>query len=227
MVDRTARDRLALAIEDFLGEKIGAFEFDDRINEAADDTVDETLWDVAKLLWLHYDDYKDHTAALSRAEWDYFQRLLLLLRSESSLQSDRRVRWTGRQAVALAAILAFAAGAFRLGFAWHLLLVTIPLGVVSMALRLWPGREPRTHDTEFVRLTPYSSVSELLAVHRTIPGFRKRRYPVAMEARRIRGPITNVLMMIPFGALWLIFSPVVLFFQTLPDSEETMRVVPA
>ncbi len=224
-IDRKARDNLAIVIEAFLAEDFGAFEFDDRINAVADNTDDETVHAVVHLLWFHYDDLKDHTAALSRVEWDYFQRLLLL-RSDSFLRSDRRLRWTGRQAVALAAILAFTAGAFMLGFGWQLLLVTIPLGVVSMALSRWPARDRESDDVDFLRLTPYSSLSELLAVRRTAPGFRKRRYPGAMEARRIRGPIENTLLTIQAGAMWLIFSPVVLSFQALPKAQGTTRVVP-
>lgn len=226
MIDRKARDNLAAVIEAFLAEDVGAFEFDDRINGVAADTDDETVHAVVHLLWFHYDDLKNHTAALSRVEWDYFQRLLLLLRSDSSLRSDRCLRWTGRQAVALAAILAFAAGAFLLRFGWQLLLVTIPLGVVSMALSRWPARDPESDDVDFLRLTPYSSLSELLAVRRTAPGFRKRRYPGAMDARRIRGPIANALLTIQYGAMWLIFSPVVLSFQALPKTQGTTRVVP-
>ena len=224
-IDRKARDNLAAVIEVFLAEDVGAFEFDDRINAVAADTDDETVRAVVQLLWYHYDDIKDHTVALSREEWDYFQRLLLLLRSTSSLQSDRRLRWTERQAIAIIAILAFADSAFLLGFGWQLLLVTIPVGVVSIALWRWSLRESESDDKELLRLTPFASFSELLAVHRTIPGYRKRRYPRSMKTRKIRGPIANAFLTIYWGAMWLMFSPAVLCYQALPKAQRATRVV--
>ena len=41
VVDRTARDRLAAPIEEFLADRIGAFEFDDRISAVAAKTDGE------------------------------------------------------------------------------------------------------------------------------------------------------------------------------------------
>ena len=234
MVDRTARDRLALAIEEFLADKISAFKFDDRIYAVADETDDETVREVTHLLWYHYDDVIDHKAALSQTEWDYFQRLLLLLRSDASLKNERPDespkgeqlrRWTRRQTIALAAIAAFVVGLILLGFGWQLLLVTVPLGVISMKLSSWPPGEDEADTDKYIRLTPYSSVSELLAVHRTVSAFRKRRYPERMKSRHIGSPFANGCMKLLAGALWLVFSPIVLLFQAFPQS--TTRIVPA
>lgn len=228
MVDRTARNRLADAIEAFLSEDIGAFEFDDRIFNVADDTDDETVQEVAHLLWFHYDDCKDHKAGLSQVEWDYFQRLLLLLRSDAALATDREREWSWRQAIASSAIVAFFGGMLLLGFGWQLLLITVPLGAVSMLLSRWPTAAAESDtDDDFVRLTPYSSVAEMLAVHRTVPAFRKRRYPSVMGERRIRGPVANGFIWLYSGVMWLVFSPIVLLFQALPGARSTSRVVPA
>lgn len=234
MIDRTARDRLASAIEEFLDDEISAFKFDDRINAVADETDDETVREVTHLLWHHYDDVIDHKVKLCQAEWDYFQRLLLLLRSDASLQSERPDasargeqprRWTGRQTIALAGIAVFVVGLLLLGFGWQLLLVTIPLGVLSIWLSHWLPGEYET-DNDYVRLTPYSSIAEMLAVHRTVPAFRKRRYPEAIMSRRIRSPLAEGFMKLLAGALWLVFSPVVLIFQALPQANSTIQPAP-
>ena len=228
MVNRSARDRLAAAIEEFLSGDIGAFEFDDRIFGLAEETDDETVQGVAHLLSFHYDDITDHKAALSQAEWDHFQRLLLLLRSDAALATDRKRQWSWRQAIALSAIVAFFSGMLLLGFGWQLLLITVPLGTVSMLLSRWPAAEAESDtDDGFVRLTPYSSVAEMLAVHRTVPAFRKRRYPSVMCERRIRGPVAEGFIWLYSGVMWLVFSPVVLLFQALPGARSTSRVVPA
>lgn len=227
MVDRSARDRLADAVEAFLAEDLGAFEFDDRINEIAVGTDDETVKEVAHLLWYHYDDCRDHTAALSRTEWDSIQRLLLVLRSGAVLATDRGFQWGWRQAVAIAAMVAFVGGLVLLGFGWQLLLVMVPLGGVSMLLAHFAEAGARScKDGELVRLAPYSSVGEMLAAHRTVRAFRKRRYPDAMRERRIRGPVEAGLLWLFFRVMWLVFSPVVLLFQALPSPRSTSRVVP-
>lgn len=224
MVDRSARDRLAEAVEAFLADQIGADAFDERIHEIAGETDDDTVGEIVDLLWYHYDDCTDHRAALCRVEWDYLQRLLLLLRSDASLIIDQGRRWGARQAVALAAVVAFIVGVFLLGFGWQLLRITIPLGVVSMLLACWPTRNGKAESDDFVRLTPYASVSELLAVRRSVPAFRKQRYPDALKWRRVRHHLTSGFLWLVLGAVW---SPVALLFQALPQEKSTSRVVPA
>ena len=47
VIDRSARDKLAAAIEEFISESIGAFEFDDQIWAISDDSDDRTVREVA------------------------------------------------------------------------------------------------------------------------------------------------------------------------------------
>ncbi len=148
MVDRNARDQLALTIEGFLAEEIWAFDFHDQIESIALETDDETVYEVTYLLWFHYDDINDHTAALSRAEWDYFQRLLLLLRSGSSLQAEHKTRWGVVEAISLALLIAFVVGAFIIGFGWQLLYLSVPLAPVTIALWWWRSRASDTEETD-------------------------------------------------------------------------------
>jgi hypothetical protein len=228
MVDRTARDRLAQAIEAFLADDIGALELDDRINEIAGETEDETVHEVVDLLWYHYDDIKDHKVVLDRVEWDYFQRLLLLLRSDASLIIERHRAWRARQVLALAVLVV---GGFLFGFGWELLLIAIVLGAVSRVARYCAASGGEDDDHEFARLTPYASISELLAVRRSVPAFRKERYPEAMKWRRIRGPLATAFLWVQAGAMWIMLSPFILpldfLFQALPQSKIKSRVVPA
>jgi hypothetical protein len=227
MIDRASRDRLADAIEAFLVGEIGSFEFDDRIFAIHDTTEDKTVPNVVCLLWHHYDDIKDHPVALSRVEWDYFQRLLLLLRSDASLVTVRLHRWTWRQAIAIVALAGFIVGVFLIGLGWQVLLLTIPLGALAMLISR-ARTDEELQSANFLRLVPYSSVSELVSVHRTVPGFRKRRYPATMESRRIRGPIASRLMMLYACAGWLFASPLIVFLQALPEVVRTRtKVVPS
>ncbi|MHB0961093.1 MAG: hypothetical protein ACYC0X_21805 [Pirellulaceae bacterium] len=62
-----------------MDEALTAFAFDDEITEIGTATADGTVHFVVDSLWYHYDDCRDHLAGLSKQEWDYFQRLVLLL----------------------------------------------------------------------------------------------------------------------------------------------------
>ena len=226
MVDRTVRDRLAAVIEGFLSGDISSFEFADHI-DVADETDDETAHEIGGLLWYHFDDIsRDHKTDLSPLEWDYFQRLLLLLRSDAILMTSYSHRWTWRQAVALAAIVVFVVGVFLLGFGWQLLLLSIPLGALSMGLSRWATEEAKVDpDDDFVRLTPYASVAEMLVVRRSVPSFHKQRYPSMMGSQQIQGFVANGFMWVYVGSMWLVFSPIVLLFQTVPPVQGASRVV--
>src|SRR5438067_5986538 len=132
MIDRIARDKLIGAISEYLNDAITAFAFDDRIGEVAAATGDETVRHIVDALWFHYDDCKDHKVVLTTEEWNYFQRLILVLQSESHIQMSRSRRWSIRQAVALAALSCFAV--LLLYFHFSYWLVAVPFGLVSMAL---------------------------------------------------------------------------------------------
>jgi len=58
--------------------------------------------DIADVLWFHYDDLKDHKVIAAKAEWDYFNRLLLLLESDAELEEIKSGhKWHACQAIAV------------------------------------------------------------------------------------------------------------------------------
>ena len=94
MIDRKARSEMCKAIRDYMAEGISAFELDDSLDCIAHDSRDSTVKFVTKLMWFHYDDCKDHKIVASKQEWDYFNRLLLLLESEAEADFVRvRTSW--------------------------------------------------------------------------------------------------------------------------------------
>jgi hypothetical protein len=101
MFSRYDRDRLAEVINRYLNEEVTAFKFDEQLSEIAAATKDETVQQVASLFWYHYDDVDDHKVVASKEEWDYFQRLLLILKSDSDIIAETGNRkWTARKAAA-------------------------------------------------------------------------------------------------------------------------------
>ena len=83
MIDRRSREQMCAAIRDYMAKKTSAFELDDAMDSLARSTEDGTVGFVRKLMWFHYDDCKDHKIVVTKQEWDYFNRLLLLLESDA------------------------------------------------------------------------------------------------------------------------------------------------
>ncbi len=226
-IDRKARDEMAEAIERYLREGTTAFQMDDHLSDIAGRTKDSTVQDVADAMWFHYDDVKDHKVVASKEEWDYFQRLLLVLRSEGRMELTRRRRWrwTIRQCIALGCLLLFLAAVRQKGIGWELAPLSIPFGIVSMALAYWHSRESRRSALHALPLYPFSSVAELFRVHRSAPAFRKLRYRATLQGRTIRSNSLTWIMCVPLGIAWLLYSPVPLLFQSLPERDCTTQVV--
>jgi hypothetical protein len=84
---------------------------------------------------------------------------------------------------------------------YNLLVVTRPLGIVSMLLSHWRSRDEarRLHDQ--TALIPFGSVSELLSLRRKVRNFAKARYPARLGSRQIRGPVGAAAMWLHFGVV--------------------------
>jgi hypothetical protein len=225
MFSRYDRDRLIEVINRYLNEELTAFKLDEALSEIGIRTKDKTVDQVVQLLWCHYDDVEDHKVVATKEEWDYFQRLLLILKSDAEIvQETGERRWTARQVVAAVCLVLFGLAVAKAGFGYHLLVVTMPLGIVSMLLSHWRSRDEarRLHDQ--TALFPFGSVSELLSLRRKVRNFVKARYPTRLGSRQIRGPVSAAAMWLHFGVVWLIFSPVALVFQMLPEPEHRWNV---
>ncbi len=211
------------AISEYLNDRVTAFGFDDRINEIATKSEDQTVRGVVDALWFHYDDCKDHYVVLSKEEWDYIQRLLLILDSDSQIYTSQIWCWSRYQAIAIATLACF--GVLLWGFDLSYWFVAIPFGFLSMGISFLRERaEPRPGIVETAHV-PFASFGELRNARRRSPNFRKQRYPARLAHRRIRGPVAARLGAIPSHILWLFASPFVLLVQALPDSQVESHVL--
>jgi hypothetical protein len=222
-LDRQARDRLARLIEDFLGERIGAFEFDERIGEVASGTSDPTVRHIGSVLWSFYDDCKDHKAALSRSDWNFIQRLLLVLRSDCAMEMHWSYRRSVTQAIAIAAlvILCLLANVWDVGLA--LLVLAIPLALTSIgisALRR-SSDQPTVQD---IALSPFGSLAEIASVRRRLPTFAKSCYPDHLGTRQVRSAGVRGLLTLQWYILWIAFAPFVLALQSFPVRRPQLKV---
>ena len=223
VVDRKSRDIVAAEVRRYLDGETTAFAFDDAIFDV--ESKDPTVNDIVRRLWCHYDDCKDHHVLLSKPEWDYFQRLLLILESDRHIASSKVTRrWQLTQLIAFLALALFMLVVWRFGIGRHLLLFAAPFGVISMLISYW-RRATTATDNAAVSLMPFSSFTEIRDTYRSVQHFRKAKYPNDMPDLRIRSDVMHAVMMMPTVIAWLAFAPLVLLFQMLPERHSESRVV--
>lgn len=223
-VDRDSRAKLASVIRQFLTGDLSAFEFDDRLFDDIEKSDDQTINFIVSALWFHYDDCVDHPVALSRSEWDYFHRLLLILESDAHIESESQRIWRPPQLIAAIGLLGFIYCAMLVGIGIHLLILSIPFGALSIALSFWRQRYTPTLTADEESLFPFSSFTELLTARRSIAHFVKQRYPSEIANRQIRTKTMEAILWFQWYMIWLLLSPIALLFQTLPLRQSTTRV---
>ncbi|APZ94147.1 hypothetical protein [Fuerstiella marisgermanici] len=221
----TTRAGLAALIRSFLDGEIKALDFDDRL-DAFRSANDPVMEHVAYASWFHYDDFVDHYACLSKQEWDYFQRLLLMLDSDCTIEVTSRRIWSVRQLVAAVALCGFLYLAVQAGWGKHLSILAVPFGVISILLAYLHRHEDSAGDPYESIIYPFATLSDLETAYRSAV-FRKTQYPKHRPAHRIRSPFMDKFHSLYLHVIWLIFSPIVLLFQAFPqnDSRTTARVV--
>jgi len=228
MIDYAARRQMGDIIRSYLNEEIKAFQFSDALYDVAGKTKDSTVQQTVDALWYLYDDVKDHKIVASKEEWDFFHRLLLILESDAEIEVSKVRKWSLRQLIAAFAMVTFVMLALHLSWGPYLLGAYIALGLVSMLLWYSRSRATPKPDATEIALTPFSSISQLLAIRRRVPHFLKERYPTRLATRRIRHWIFEMpmplLSSLVVGAIWSIFAPVPLLFQAMPKTRSTTRI---
>jgi len=216
MIDRNARNKLVVIIRRYLDEQITAFQLDELLDDFRD-SEDSAVSFVARTMWYHYDDCDDHLIVADKPEWDYFQRLLLLLESNSTVSTSHSRRWSWTQCVAAILLAGCIWISIRTGIGSHLLVFFIPFGIASIVLSRFrhPNLERGPYDEI---IAPFSSVRDLRVAHATARGFKKRQYPKQIGARLIRSPIMSFFWEVHQYVLWAIFAPVPLLTQCAPIS---------
>ena len=220
-----SRESLASLIRSFLDSEMTPFSFDERL-DAFRGSEDAVIRYVVQEVWYHYDDCDDHLFCFSRQQWDYFQRLLLVLSSNCRIETELQRLWTSKQLMAALSLCSFALIAMKSGWGSHLLILSIPFGLISMALSLWPPRVSTASDPYTQIIFPFATFSDLKRAHRS-SGFRKTQYPKHLGTRRIRSPLMEGFWQLHSMIFCLVFSPIPLLFQMLPENQTVTRVVSA
>lgn len=225
MVDRVARDQMVAAIERYLDEEVSLSQLDDALHNIAETTQDETARYVADL-FLDDDPWPSRKCEVTKDGWDFCQRVLLLLKSDGRVQIDEEKKWTLRNALAAALFALYLLALIPTGL-WEVwVFIGIPFGIPAGLIAFWRYcSRPSVQDVPEVCF-PFSSVRELLRVHRRIPSFVKRRFPKPLENQKRKDPIAAWLIGLPIMVVvWLISAPLILLFLACREYHSTVRIV--
>lgn len=216
------RKDLAASIREFLNREISTFQFEDRL-ESFFDSSDPVVSYFADSLWVCVSDCPDQLISFSKQEWDYLQRVLLVLESDCRLQVRSKTSWSFRQIVAAIALSFLGYFAIQLGWNVQLLFLAVPCGGLSLALTRW-GIQEDCDEPYHHAIYPFATFSDLATAYRET-GFRKTRFSrhLSIPAKQsVWAEWSAYACSIP---LWLAISPFVLLFQSFPNHECTTRVV--
>ena len=223
MVDRDNRDKLIVEIQNFLNEKTDSFEFDENIFEIQANTEDKTINYIVKVLWHYYDDLKEHKVAIDKEGWDTIQRFLLVLKSNQEIIEKKERKYTTRQVLSLSLLSLFIVSYFYVGYTINLLYIAMGLGIFSMALSWWKIKS-ETDTLVKWELYPFSNIPQLLRLRRNQKSFQKQHYSKKIGTNEIRSNFIYYLMLIHSRLSWLVFSPFVLLYQSLPETNTTIEI---
>ena len=224
MIDREKRNQLASLIRQYLNGQAESADFEELPFEYYK-SDDPALIFVADELPIQPE---NDANALTKQEWDYIQRLLLLLESNSTVSyqysSDRS--WT----LPAAAVLLFTCLFIVLltGFSWHLFLYFIPVGLATILLLFLGEPVPEVRPFDHI-VTPFHSIADLGIAYDSA-NFVKQRYTAPSKYRnnsfflRFLGADVSIL----FVFLFLIcMPPFALIFLCFLDSDCEIKVQPA
>ncbi|QEG37623.1 hypothetical protein [Bythopirellula goksoeyrii] len=224
MIDRTARNDLAALIRSYLSEQLTAFEFDEALDEFRVSGDDAVMY-VADAVWYHYDDCEDHLVVLTKPEWNYFQRLLLLLESNSTVRFTKTRYWNCSQIIAVVLLLCCGLIAAQTGIGAHLYLYFIPLGIGSIILSFL--RRPSGECGPYAAIVfPFSSIQDLRIAYDNAQ-FHKVRYPKHLSDRSLRSPFMNWFWVVHNYVCWSICAPIPLLAQCFPVTNSEVSIDPS
>jgi len=218
------RARLSGLIQRFLNGDITAFQFDEALDEFRGSN-DSVIAFTVDALWYFYDDCDDHHVALPKWQWDYIQRLLLLLASNCTVHTQSKWCWSWTQLAAAVCLALFVVLAIQVGWGAHLLIASIPFGMASIALSKVPRATPFSADPLTHIIHPFATFADLRTAYEAVQ-FQKARYPRDIGDRRIRSEFSDRLNSVELHAGWLVLAPLPLLFQMFPH-KATLTVATA
>lgn len=224
VIDRIARDELIDLINSYLSEQITAFSLDERL-EPFRDSEDSAVRFVSRAMWYHYDDCDDHLVVVSKPEWNFLQRLLLLLASNSTVIEQRHRQWSWTQPIAAILLFGCLYVTYLAGLGWHLLVFFVPFGLASIVLSRFRFPRIERHPYDMI-VSPFATVQDLHIAYNGAIGFSKRQCPEQIASRLIRSPSVSRFYFVQSLVIWAIYAPLPLLVQCFPIRHDSTQVCP-
>jgi len=229
MIDYAARKQMAATARAYLNDGICVCQCLDDIGRIADKSDDCTVQTVAEELC---DWCEDDRGLVDKSIWDYVYRLLLILESDAEVEIETIRNRSPRQLIAACALAIFGVLALLVGWGPQLFALSIAFGPITLLLSVWSFLATPKPEPLEAALTPFSSISELLRARRRVPCFSKTRYARHVTIRNVWAVIWSPFWVIHVflflyvigGALRVVFAPVVLLSQCMPETTSRMRV---
>ena len=220
MVDRELRERVAGLIESWLREAEKDEDAAEQLEKLVKETPDEAARYVADIAALEI----EFKIGMTKAEWDYLQRLLLLLRSDACVRIERRRWWSGWQPVTAVSFGAYLWVAVEVGWSEKLAAAHVFFGAISMMIGYVQGRPIRAERRRETPRAPFESRSQIRTILKRT-GFQKTPYPAKLGRPRAFMLFMRFLQWEQGAVLHLIFVPVMLVAQAWPGSRKSVSVI--
>ncbi len=143
----------------------------DRLRKSPDDTVRHAI----EILSSTFEDILD-VSELEKSEWDYLQRVRLVLMSDAKLSRQRRFLWSWADCVwpvlACAAVVVLP----WKGIGWYCFSALCLSGPFWMWIAYRGRQWRRAKGAYWTIIQPFASIRQLAAVYEQTPAFQKKRF---------------------------------------------------
>lgn len=224
MIDRERRNQLAALIRRYLDGRADASDFE-KCQLENYISADQAIYHVSSELSY----YSENAAStLSKQDWDYIQRLLLLLDSNSTVSWKAAPYRLWTQPVAESLLVTCLFIALLTGFTLHLFLYFIPIGLATILLALLQSPSSEVRPFEEV-VSPFQSIADLGIAYDSA-NFVKQRYSAPAKNRNnssILGFFGADVSILFVFLIWICMPPSLLFFLCILGPDHEVQVQPA
>ena len=221
---RKDRKKLAAVLRAYLNDKLSFRELCE-VTATLHESRDPTVAFVIERTGDELEGVIEDPDQLEKSDWDFLQRMLLLLDSNHHVVREYRWHWCYTQIVALAALFWVVWLLVGLGVQW-IVVATIPATLISLWLFRVRSRKIARPWQE--QLEPFGTIEQLRQTYEAVPAFCKQRFPRQKNRGRISQALDGLGLAFVFGwifAMLVMSPPISLIVQLLPIYEERVDVV--
>ena len=195
------------------------------IFDIARNSQDQSLAAIRDALWWCYSDTEDHKICAEKQNWDFLNRLRLVLASDAEAEWYRTgPRWNIYRTLSALLLAGLGLVAWQARFGRVLAFSWLLAGFTALVL-LWVRRH---NDLKVAQpsfpVFPFPSINSLLATRRQVTRFTRKRYPQSLLRRAKLHHYLDQAMWVLRGPLLIAFAPLLLFFLVLPIRQQEMRL---